>query len=534
MTPAAAASSSLWHVALYIRLSREDGNDESLSVTNQRKILHEYLEHGFSEPYLLVGEYIDDGATGTDDERPGFQRLLSDIRRGAVDCVMCKTLSRAFRNYADQGYFLEEFFPRHRTRFIALSGPRVDSFLDPDAVNGYEIPISGIINDRYAGRTSLDVRRTLDTKRRRGEFIGAFAPYGYQKDPADHSRLAEDPSAARVVRDIFHWYVHEGLSKQGIARRLNQLGVPNPAHYKRRCGLRYFHPHAGENDGLWSPRTVSYILDNPVYAGDLVQGRQRVVSYKVHDRVSVPPSEWFVVLDAHPPLVSRALFALARERAARTVRAAPGADSVHLFAGVLFCAGCGKAMGLKSVQGGRYRYYVCRTHREKGGCSSRHLRADAVERAVLDAIRSQIARLPKTEITAAAEAVRAAPCRRDGPAGWETLRRENARQAARLQSALDGLYLDWRQGLLTQEDFSRLRRRLEGQLDRLRAASIPPETEASCSPAVEDFLTQGNFLRLERGVVAELIDRILVEEDGGLEIRFRFADPGALSSDGSC
>ncbi|MBR3752557.1 MAG: recombinase family protein, partial [Ruminiclostridium sp.] len=250
----------LWRVGLYIRLSREDGRQESLSVQNQRKILLDFLETDFTGRWELAGEYIDDGLTGTDDSREGFQTLIGHVRAGRVNCVLCKTLSRAFRNYADQGYFLEEFFPRHRTRFIALGSPRVDSFLDPEAVQtGLEIPINGILNDRYAARTSADVRRTLDMKRRRGEFIGSFAPYGYAKDPNDKNRLIPDPEAAKVVEEIFLWYT-QGLGKGAIAARLNDRGTPNPTAYKVRQGLSVFRQ---KNDGLWSAMTVDRILSNP-------------------------------------------------------------------------------------------------------------------------------------------------------------------------------------------------------------------------------------------------------------------------------
>lgn len=201
----------LWRVGLYIRLSRDDGREESLSVQNQRKILLDYLEHEFQGQWELAGIYVDDGLTGTDDSRESFQRMIGDMKAGKLNCIVCKTLSRAFRNYADQGYFLEEVFPRYRTRFISLGSPRVDSFLDPEAVQmGLEIPINGILNDRYAAKTSADVRRTLDMKRRRGEFIGSFAPYGYDKDPADRNTLIPDPEAAAVVARVFEWYVQGG------------------------------------------------------------------------------------------------------------------------------------------------------------------------------------------------------------------------------------------------------------------------------------------------------------------------------------
>lgn len=373
----------VWQVGLYIRLSKEDGRQESLSVANQRKILLDYLNNEFSGRWTLAGIFVDDGLTGTDDSRAGFQELIAQVREGAVDCVICKTLSRAFRNYADQGYFLEEFFPRHRTRFISLGSPRVDSFLDPEAVQmGLEIPINGILNDRYAARTSADVRRTLDMKRRRGEFIGSFAPYGYVKDPDNKNALLPDPAAAKVVGDIFAWYL-QGMGKGAIAARLNQAGVPNPTAYKASQGARYRRPGPA-NDGLWTAATVGRVLANPVYGGTLVQGKQRVVSYKVHQTFSVPREEWYVVEGTHPAIVSPETLRRAAELSQRRTRRAPGQGEVHLFAGLLRCADCGRAMSRKTARG--IVYYTCSTYRRKSktACTKHTIREDRLAQAAAD------------------------------------------------------------------------------------------------------------------------------------------------------
>ena len=144
----------IWYIALYIRLSKDDGNDESLSVTNQKKILTEYVEKFFQGDYVIVDYYVDDGRTGTDYDRPDFQRMIHDVEAKKANCVICKNLARAFRNYSDQGYFIESFFPLHGTRFITLGDPKVDTYLNPEAVSGMEVPINGLMNDRFAAQTS--------------------------------------------------------------------------------------------------------------------------------------------------------------------------------------------------------------------------------------------------------------------------------------------------------------------------------------------------------------------------------------------
>lgn len=381
----------VWRVAAYIRLSREDGNDESLSVTNQKKIIAGYLEEGAAGRYILAGFYIDDGETGTDHDRPAFGRMIRDMEEGRIDCIICKNLSRMFRNYADQGYFLEKVFPKHRTRFITVSEPKIDSYLHPEALFGLEVPINGLMNDRFAAKTSRDIRETFAAKRKRGEFIGAFAPYGYKRSPEDKNKLCVDREAAEVVRDIYDWYVLEGMSKNGIARRLNELGVPSPAAYKRSKGLRFYCPQMEKSGGLWSPRAVALILKNQVYTGAMVQGRQTVISYKVHEKVAVPEEDWYVVPGMHEPIIQEALFQRAAQLQKADTRTAPGERKRHLLSGLIYCADCKRAMTRQKTKG--IVYYYCRTYRERSrtSCTKHTIREDVVLKAVAAAIRERLA-----------------------------------------------------------------------------------------------------------------------------------------------
>ena len=195
---------NIWRIGKYIRLSREDGNEVSESVVNQNKILDDELPHFFETGlFEVVNTYIDDGTSGTTDlERRDFQRMVQDMKDGRINCIIVKNLSRAFRNSANQGHFLEEFIPLYHTRFISLYQPRIDTFLDPEVVHSLEVSITGFMNEQYAYKTSADVRRTFRYKRERGEFIGAFAPYGYVKDPDNKNALLVDEDAAQVVQDI--------------------------------------------------------------------------------------------------------------------------------------------------------------------------------------------------------------------------------------------------------------------------------------------------------------------------------------------
>lgn len=222
-----------WNVGAYIRLSKEDINkicDDSNSVTHQRKLLDEYCGKHPGE-FSNISFYIDDGYTGTDTNRDGFQRLIADVMSKKITCVVVKDLSRLSRNYSDAGSLIENLFVQMNVRFISLA-ENVDSVRSPDSVSSILVPITNVMNDNFCYQTSKKVRQVFDYKRRNGEFIGGFAAYGYMKDPKDKHVLLIDEDAAMVVRDIYAWFLN-GMSKNAIVQRLNGQGIPCPSEYKK-------------------------------------------------------------------------------------------------------------------------------------------------------------------------------------------------------------------------------------------------------------------------------------------------------------
>lgn len=523
---------TLWRIAVYIRLSRDDGNDESLSVTNQRKIILEFIADKFEEEeHKLIDFYVDDGRSGTTEEtRPEFQRMVSDIEAGRVNCVICKTLSRCFRNYSDQGRFLEQFLPAHRCRFIAISNPYVDTYTDPDCTQNMEIPINGLMNDRYAAKTSADVRRTFNTKRRRGEFIGAFAPYGYQKDPKNKNALIIDEDAAPVVQDIYRWFVLEGMNMRSIARRLNELGIPNPTAYKQQKGLTYQSACGQANDGLWNQKTVGDILRHPVYVGTMVQGRQAIISYKVHKRYNTDPADWYTVENTHKAIVDRYLFDKAQALLQRDTRTAPGKQNVYLFSGFLRCADCGKAMVRNTSK--NFVYYYCRTYREKSAekCSKHAIRADVLEQAVLVTVQKQIELVdPLAEMI---EEINAAPVVSTHSTRLNAMKKQKAWELEQTNDLLDSLYMDLKAGDLSREQYRRMKEKLEAQAEQLQSelAHIQKEQDVKAQgvtagdPYLHAFLQYRNIQSLSRGLLVELVKYIYIHEDGSIDIEFNYAD----------
>ena len=531
-------STVLWRPALYIRLSREDGDrEESNSIASQRELLTEFVDTqtDMAAPRL----YTDDGCTGTDFDRPDFQRMLNDLRAGIINCVIVKDLSRFGRNYVGVGEYLEHVFPLLNVRFISVSD-NVDSYLDPRSVNNLVVPFKNILNDEYARDISNKVRASLDLKRRQGKFIGSFASYGYHKDPNDHSRLLIDEPAAAVVRDIFNWFIG-GTSVLGIAKRLNEQGVPNPSAYKRQQGMNYCHPASDKLDGLWPDSSVRRILRNPLYTGTMVQGKSRMKSYKLHISEAVPEAEWIIARETHEAIIPDALFEQAQALFRRDTRTAPQKREVYLFSGFLRCADCGKAMNRKRISQpyGDSHYYICSTFRKQhsGACTKHTIRSDRLEQAVLETLRHQIALAVEMD-ELIAEINRSGAHRRSA-SHLQTERAQLEAERERIEQLKLSLYPDWKAGDISREEYHRLKEQFEQQQSRLdtRLASLQSHIDEvqngvnETNSFLSQFVKYRSLQTLTREVVVELIDMIYVHEGGKITIKFKFSDAYAAAQD---
>lgn len=531
-------STPLWKPALYIRLSREDGDrEESNSIASQRELLTEFTnaQTDMAVPRL----YVDDGHTGTDFDRPDFQRMIVDLRAGIVNCVIVKDLSRFGRNYVGVGEYLEHVFPLLNVRFISVSD-NVDSYLDPHSVNNLVVPFKNILNDEYARDISNKVRASLDLKRRQGKFIGSFASYGYRKDPNDHSRLLIDDAAAAVVRDIFDWFL-AGTSVLGIAKRLNEQRIPNPSAYKRQQGMNYCHPASDKLDGLWPDSSVRRILRNPLYTGTMVQGKNRTKSYKLHVSEAVPKEEWITVEQTHEAIIPQELFDQAQSLFERDTRTAPTHKQVYLFSGFLRCADCGKAMNRKQISQpyGSYHYYICSTFKKqhKGACTKHTIRSDRLEQAVLETLRCQISLAVEMDELIAEINRSGTRSRSVKPLLDERAQLETERE--RIKQMKLSLYPDWKAGDISREEYHRLKEQFEQQQVKLdtRIASLQARIDEAQNGVDEtnSFLSQfvkyRSLQTLTREVVVELIDMIYVHEGGKITIKFKFSDAYAAAKD---
>lgn len=525
----------VWRIAVYIRLSKEDARclDESESVTNQRKMIEEHIAglHDGNE-YRIVDEYVDDGISGaTDDERDGFQRMLSDIKCGRVNCVIVKDLARSFRNYSDQGYYLDDWFPRHNVRFISLYHQPLDSYREPQNMRSIAVPIQGVLNENHCAETSDKVREVFDMKRRNGEHIGSFALYGYVKNPGNKNALVADEEAASVVRGIFRMFL-DGMSRNAIVRYLNDHGILSPAAYKRqRLGLNYQNPSVDPaRPPLWCAQSVSAILKNRMYCGDMVQGRCRVKSYKIHVQEAVPQEEWYVVENTHEAIVDRETFEKAQRLLLRNTRTGPRQKSLYLFSGFLKCADCGKAMTRSKV--GNVVYYYCRTYKDqsKKACTKHTIRHDRLEAAVLCAIQQQI--YLAVDYAKTIERIDRAPLPKGQPDKLADAIAQKERELARISRYRQAIYQDWKDGEISHSDYRYMKAdykrqagTLEAVLEKLREEQEELENGMEAeNPVLSAFRQNQNIHRLTRDLLIELVDHIRIYEGGWISIVFRFAD----------
>lgn len=521
----------IWKAGLYIRLSKEDGDKgESYSVTSQREILNEYIkQHSDIE---LFDYYIDDGWSGTNFNRPSFQRMMQDIYDGKVNCVIVKDLSRFGRNYTDAGNYIDNVFVRLNVRFIALNNG-VDSVSNTmnAATKCITVGVQNVINESVAATTSVNVRGTLNVSRKQGKFIGAFACYGYLKDPDDRHKLIIDEEVAPVVRQVYKWFI-DGKSVIGIAKELNTLGIPNPSTYKKLKGMNYKH-NSVNNDGLWCQTTVRRMLTNEMYIGNMVQGKNTTISYKIKQCRSVPKSDWIIVENTHEPIIDRESFDKAQSLFNRNSRTAPTKTEVELFSGFVKCANCNRAMSKKMNKHsyGTYKYYRCVTTNkmDSNACSHHSIRIDMLEKAVLGAIQTMVD--TAIELDDVLDKINEKADNRGESLAKRSMEKLIA-EREQIKAMMLDLYPDWKSGAITKEEYLTLKENMSKKVikldERISEFEKMLDSDNKNQIAENDFISSlkkyGKIDKLTRPILTELVDSILVHTKEKITINFKFQD----------
>lgn len=513
----------------YLRLSSEDGDKaESDSIRNQRSLIQDFVKK--HSDISLVEEYVDDGYSGANFERPAFQRMMEDVRNHKINCIIVKDLSRLGRNYIETGRYLEKIFPVLGVRFIAVN----DHYDSADTKNDTDqiiVPFKNLINDAYCRDISIKIRSQLDIKRKKGQFIGSYAGYGYFKDPNDKNHLVIDEYAAEIVRLIFHMKI-EGFSADRIAMKLNEMGVLTPMEYKRSCGFNYNSGFRSGNEPKWGASSVLRILKNELYVGTMVQGKSRKINYKIKVSREIEPENWIKVEGTHEPIITREMFDCVQNLMKLDTRTSPEKESIYVFSGLLRCGDCGQNMVRRSVRknGKQYFYYHCSTFKSGEGCSSHNISDVTLQKVVLNAIRNQIALIVKADaIIAQIENI---PQQQFGIKVLDTQMKALGVEIQKYKDLKSNLYQDMIDGIITREEYRDIKQTFSQKIETAEESVRELErkkkrmlsNEMRTQKWVEEFKQCQNIKTLDRKVAVMLLNRIVVYSSDRIEIHFNNED----------
>ena len=379
-----------FNVGIYIRLSQEDKDkkyeSDSESVINQKELLRGYVKNN---NFNLVKEYVDDGYSGTDFERPGFQNMLEDINNKKINCVIVKDLSRLGRDHVMTGYYIETFFPENNIRFISIL-ESYDSFKNQASNDSSTFIIA--CNDYYSKQNSIKIRNVLNEKRKNGKFVGSLPCFGYMRDPLDKGHLIPNPETAPIVKNIFKWR-SDGIGPTEIANRLNKENIVTPSGYKK----TNYSSRLIDRDN-WNISTVKKILCNRIYTGDLVQHTQTKVNYKSKKKITLDEKLWIIVENTHEALVDKDTFNYVnnlRKRNTRNYEIKTNREK-RLLEGKLFCKECKNRLTVLYRKKQNYWSVNCNRYSRdpvRGRCYSHFYPYNYLEEQVLEQINKSVSKL---------------------------------------------------------------------------------------------------------------------------------------------
>ena len=511
----------IYNVGIYIRLSCEDDDKVMMSesITNQKSLLLQYVKENNLRVYDI---YIDDGYSGTNFDRPNFNRLLNDIESKKINMVITKDMSRLGRDYIGTGNLIEKYFPEHDVRYIAVTD-NIDTYLDNS--NNDIAPFKAIMNDMYAKDISKKIKSSLRAKQKEGKWVGGRCPFGYSKDSNDKNHLVINEEQAIVVRRIFDMCL-DGLSFFKIAKRLTDERVKTPAQYYSFEWKNNYNLKLGE----WHSRTIRDILTNQVYTGDLVQNRRSKVNYKVKKVVRNNSKDYIIVEGTHEPIIDKETFYEVQKRIPKNVGRNEKKE-VHLLDGLMYCGDCGHRI---SVQPRRKKdnrcYTICnyyRTYIRQKFCTLHCNNYDVLERVVLDTLMSYCIKYLD------GKKVKDNVLNGINDSNEDNSQKEIKvleQEINRINENLDNIYLDKLNKLISDEQFNRVKVKLENELKnrqdklmKLINCSNDIFNKEEKNKMVEKYINE--FLSMKdpsRELVINLIERIDIYEDKKLDIKFTF------------
>lgn len=503
-----------------MRLSREDENKktESESITNQRSFILDFLKEN---NYILYNEYVDDGYSGTNFDRPSFKQMIVDVEQEKINMVITKDMSRLGRDYIESGYYIEKYFPERRVRYIAINDG-IDTFID--SIGNEILPFKAVINDLYAKDISKKIKASINTKKKQGLFLGAHAPYGYLKNPRDKYHLIVDSIACETVKTIYSMFIN-GNSLQKIARYLTKQKIPKPSIHKN---MNY--KNSVKTKDIWDERTIDDILKNPNYTGNLTQCRRKKINHKSKKVIHTLPSDWIVVKNTHEAIIDQETFDMVQNIHSKN-RNLSFKSTDLLLRGFIHCKECGHRIGINTSSDKNRHYTICNHYRKyatNSFCTCHSMRYEKLEKIVLDEIKNLCKNCVDTS-------------------KFESILKSNEKKIKRLEELnkridmtkqimhttkknIQNMYLDKLNNTISLEMYKDLRDRLSNEISANQELLKQLETEQkgllsnntfdydTYKDKIEEYLS---FTKPSRNLLASIIDKIILDEQKNIEIYYK-------------
>jgi len=515
--------SKTYNVALYIRLSREDGdNIESESIKNQRDFLHMFLENT-NENFRYISEYVDDGYTGSNFNRPSWQNLMNDIELGKVNTIITKDLSRMGRDYISMGNYIEKKFPECGIRYIAINDD-IDTLYETPGMEFLQFKL--MFNDYYLKDTSKKIRKVLRNKKERGKFLGWKAVYGYIKDPNDKHKLIVDEKIRPVIERIFNLALN-GKSPRQIANVLSKEHIETPSVYANlNRGMK------STAYSLWSPRTIEEMLVNETYIGNLCQGRRKKINYKSKKEVRTSKEEWIIVKNTHEAIIDKDTFYTVCELLKKN-KNINNTKKIELLSGFMFCKECLHKIGINKSQDKKRKYSCCTyyTSNSKFGLCTPHTNNyQKLEKLVLDNIKDMCYKY--VDSSSFYNKIQKIKNKNDKEVKIQKEINNLNRKIITNTNYIDKIYEDKLIGNIDIEMFNRLSLKYKDEINSFKIQILELEKELNSlnlsrtNKEKDDILKKINeylsFSKPNRNLLVNLIDKILISEDKTIEIHYKF------------
>ena len=506
---------------MYLRLSKEDGEKvESNSISNQREIINSYVKRN---QITMVKEYVDDGYSGANFDRPNFKEMISDAYDKKFDTIIVKDLSRFGRDYIEAGKYIQRIFPENGIRFISVNDNYDSKSADMNDTH-LILPIKNFINDSYCRDISNKVKSSQKIKREKGDFISAFAPYGYNKSEENKNKLVIDEQAAPNIKNIFDMKLL-GYSSKAIADELNHLGVLTPRKYKESQGFKC-NGFQNIKGGNWSAKAVNRIIENEVYIGNILQGKSITLNYKNKKQIGKDKEEWIRVENTHEAIVSKEVFSIANTMLKRDLNNSRGKDKIEIFTGMLFCKECGSSLIRRTV---KYKereevFYICSKYNKEKSCSRHSIKEETLIKAVSKIIKTYIEFNEKLY-----SKVQRIDINRNLKDNQISILK---REKAMTEELLSSLYLDLKEDVISKEEYQLFRKNYMEKLTkldesiqyRLKRQEDTKEKIDKNKSWIIDINRYKNLSEIDRLSVVMLIDKIFISEDKTIDVRFNHTE----------